>query len=154
MRRTPADKLHARLDRLRARLARRNGPAILWQALGKAYIERTYTLGTFEYAPAEAAYRRALDLDATDPFTHLFLGNLFYARHLYLQALHWFENGRRLLPDQSIAYFLIADTHVRLGHFDLADEFFRKAVAVDPADEDARRRLDAWLAGHDRPPDP
>lgn len=56
----------------------------LYQKLGHAYLKHGRT------AKARGAYDKALELDSTDPWTHLFVGNWHFAAGAYRKALDHF----------------------------------------------------------------
>jgi tetratricopeptide (TPR) repeat protein len=135
----PSYNLKKRIDRIRGRLEKDPLNSDLFQQLGKAYLKS----GALD--EAEAAYRRSLELMPEDPWTHLYLGNLHYARQQYEQALSEFVLGRNLAPDLGISYVCIADAYACLGRSVMAGKYYRKAVSVDPHDETVQKNLRRWI---------
>jgi tetratricopeptide (TPR) repeat protein len=79
-----------------------------------------------------------------DHFTHLYLGNWYFADRDYAAALERFEYATELPPDDPVSYWCRADVHARLGDTARADELYRRAVEVSPRDRQARRKLREW----------
>src|SRR4051812_20512516 len=105
MSRQSSRNIGVRIALLRSRIERNPANAALFQALGKAYLK----IGSFE--EAESAYRRSLELAPDDPWTRLFLGNVFYARRQYREALSEFERTRELAPHIAMPYICMADAY-------------------------------------------
>jgi hypothetical protein len=112
--------------------------ADLAQQLGKLYRRRG------RMTEAKAAFERALELDPSDLWTHLFLGNWYFAEHDYSSAIEWFRRAAELMPDDATPYWCQAEAYERLGNLELADVRYRRAVEVDPTNQRARRKLKAW----------
>ncbi|WP_165248829.1 tetratricopeptide repeat protein [Paludisphaera soli] len=93
---------------------------------------------------AREAYTRALRADPTDVWTHLYIGNLAYRERDWEVALIWFRFAAMLAPDMTVPLWCQADVYEFQDRQDLAEEYFRKAVEVDPDDEQARRLLKMW----------
>ncbi len=112
--------------------------ADLFQRLGRALFER----GRNE--EAREAYERSLALAPGDPWTHLYLGNWYYAAEDYPAAVDRFAHAAGLLPDRAVAFWCLANAQEKLGQSDLADANYRKAVETEPSDRSARRQLRDW----------
>jgi Flp pilus assembly protein TadD len=110
----------------------------LYQALGIALLER----GDFE--AAQDAYEQAIVLDPADPWSYLYLGNLFYAQEAYGDALEQFRKAQRLDPNMAIAYVCMADAYHGLGEMALADAHYQRAVEVESDDQCAQENLIRW----------
>lgn len=93
----------------------------------------------------EAAFRRSLEL-ADDPWTHLYLSNMYYGLQLYDQALAAAKRAHELMPRVDMPLACMADAYAGMREYAQADECFRKAVEVDPGSEIGRKRLKKWLA--------
>ncbi|MDB5318876.1 MAG: hypothetical protein JWN40_507 [Phycisphaerales bacterium] len=93
----------------------------------------------------EAAFRRSLEL-ADDPWTHLFLANMYYGQELYDQSLAAAKRAHELMPEVDMPLVCMADAYAGLKDYPHADECFRKAVEVDPDPAIGRKRLKKWLA--------
>lgn len=107
--------------------------------IGKNYLKQHEFVKCYDY------YSRALDADPTDGFSHLYMGNLFFFISDYDSALRHFENAKELMPDVACAYWCIADILNAQGYWSRTEEYYRKAVEVEPENADAQRRLDRWL---------
>ena len=112
--------------------------AQLWQDLGRLYDESGFR------DEAESAYRKSLELSPTDPWTHLYLANIFYGRKRYEEALRMCESARALAPDMAMSYVCMANAYCCLGHYDKADELYRRAIEVDPNSPVAQDNLRRW----------
>ena len=112
--------------------------AELYQRLGQLYSKAERS------EEARAAYERSLELDPTDPFTHLYLGNWFYGSRMYPEALARFQHAAKLLPDLAVAYWCQADAYQAQGRYDLVEQAYETAVRVAPDDQQAREKLAAW----------
>src|SRR5207237_7029609 len=69
-----------KVARMLARVARTPDNAPLLQGLGKALMSRAFLKGDGDYADAEHAFRRSIAADPVDPWSHLYLANVFYAK--------------------------------------------------------------------------
>lgn len=93
---------------------------------------------------AKAAYDLSLRLDPCDPFTHLYIGNWHYQRREYADAIERFEYAAELRPDMAVSFWCMANVFERQGRADEADEYYRRAVAAEPKNRVARRKLRDW----------
>ena len=108
------------------------------QALGKWYRKRGRD------AEAQDAWERSLKADPCDPFTHLYLGNLFYKGEDLDAALERFGYAAMLDPDTPAPLWCQADVYEAQGRQELAEEYHRRAVELDPDDEQAVRLMEEW----------
>jgi TolB-like protein len=110
---------------------------------------------------AEEAAQRASSLNPHLPETQLALGYATYwGRRDYLGSIKYFEEARRISPNDVRALVGIASVQRRLAHWDIAFEAFEKAAALDPRNNDVLgnsayaygmcRRYPAALATMDR----
>lgn len=132
--------VESRIARLKGQIDRYPTSAWLHQALGEAHLYR----GALD--EAEAAYRRSLELDPCNYWARLLFGNVLYGQRRYREALAEFELARDLAPERAMAYIAMADTFHCLDDLAQTDEYYRKAVAVEPDDETACQNLARWLA--------
>ena len=121
-----------------ALIGERPADAELFQRLGQLYLKA----GRFE--EARQAYERSLELDPNDPFTHLFLGNWFYAGRMYPEALERSQRAAELLPDEAVAYWFQGDIYRAQGRYELAQQAYETAVHIAPDDQQACEKLAAW----------
>lgn len=129
----PHEDVQAAVD-LVAQLRRHSNDAEFFQELGKTFTKH----GLSELA--KAAYDISLELDPCDGFTHLYLGNWFYRRRQNEAALERFEYAAELMPDEPVCLSCIADVYERQNRLQEAESFHKKAMDLDPAGEDAKRR--------------
>ena len=93
---------------------------------------------------AKEALDRCLALKPNDPWTHLYLGNWYFSRKNFLDAIHWFARAARLLPNLSVAFWCLAEAYEEQGETELADKHYQGAVEAEPTDKRARRKLREW----------
>ncbi len=93
---------------------------------------------------AEGYYQRAIQIDPDDGWTHLYIGNLHYARQRYRHAIASFTRGSKLLPEEACPHWCLGDVHDAMGNFSLAGSCYRRAVKVDPDCKRAKRNLREW----------
>jgi tetratricopeptide (TPR) repeat protein len=120
-----------------ALIRERPADAELFQQLGRLYTKA----GRVE--DARQAYERSLELDPNDPFTHLYLGNWFYARQMYPEALARFQQAAEIAPREAVAYSCQGDVYRAQGRHELAQEAYEKAVRLAPDNERSREKLAA-----------
>jgi len=100
--------------------------ATLFDLLGDAYSQ------THDYAKAEAAYRKAVDLDPSE-MSHLRgLGQTLLTEEKYLEALSIYQKLADLMPDDSDNYLRIAQIYRELHQLDKAEENLLKARQYNP----------------------
>jgi tetratricopeptide (TPR) repeat protein len=126
------------LNEIRDRLDLEPYDAELHQALGRGLL-KDGNLGA-----ARDAYERSIVLDPADPWSYLYLGNLFYWQQDYRQAIEQFQHARQRGPELAIVHVCIADAYHGLGEFALAKQYYERAVEVDPNDQNAAKNLRRW----------
>jgi len=100
--------------------------ATLFDLLGDAYTQ------THDYAKAEAAYRKAVDMDPSE-LNHLRgLGQTLIAEEKYSDALTVYQKLVDLMPDDSDNYLRIAEIYRELHQLDKAEENLVKARQYNP----------------------
>lgn len=57
----------------------------------------------------------SLRLNPKDPFTHLYLGNWHYAQADYAAAIKEFRHAARLMPNQAVSFWCLADAYAGQG---------------------------------------
>jgi len=77
-------------------------------------------------------------------WTHLYIGNMAYEERDWDTALIWFEFAALLAPDIPPPLWGQADVYEFQGRQDLAELYFRKAVELDPDDEQSARLYANW----------
>lgn len=113
------------------------------QSLGNWYRKRG--------RPDEArdAWECALAMNPCDPFTHLYLGNLAYERRDLAAALERFHDAEMLAPALSVPLWCQADVYEALGRQDLAEEYHRRSVELEPDNERPRLLMEKWKGRRD-----
>jgi len=102
-----------------------SSPTLL-DLLGDAYTQ------THEYGKAEAAYRKAVDLDPSE-LSHLRgLGQTLLSEEKYEEALSVYQKLIDLMPDDSDNYLRIAQIYRELHQLDKAEENLLKARQYNP----------------------
>src|ERR1700757_2733459 len=100
--------------------------ATLFDLLGDAYTQ------THDYTKAEAAYRKAADLDPSE-LSHLRgLGQTLLSEEKYPEALSVYQKLADLMPDDSDVYLRIAQIYRELHQLDKAEEYLLKARQNNP----------------------
>jgi tetratricopeptide (TPR) repeat protein len=98
----------------------------LYDLLGDAYTQ------THDYAKAEGAYRKAVDLDPSE-LSHLRgLGQTLISEEKYTEALSVYQKLADLMPDDSDTYLSIAQIYRELHQLDKAEENLVKARQYNP----------------------
>ncbi|MGB2632937.1 MAG: tetratricopeptide repeat protein [Candidatus Acidiferrum sp.] len=100
--------------------------ATLFDLLGDAYTQN------HDYAKAEVAYRKAVDLDPTE-LNHLRgLGQTLLSEEKYSEALTVYQKLIDLMPDDSDNYLRMAQIYRELHQLDKAEENLVKARQYNP----------------------
>jgi superkiller protein 3 len=123
-----------------ALLQERPDDAELYQQLGTLYFERG------DLREAWQAYMQSLTLNPDDPFTCLYFGNLLTLCDDKKYAMELYEHAAQLAPDLPVVHWCRAALHKSQGEFELAEQAYQQAVAVDPDDEQAQEKLAEWRA--------
>ena len=138
------EKLHAlsvgptTIEEILALLNERPDDVELYQLLGNLYFRRG------ELQEAWQAFMRALELSPNDPFTCLYFGNLLTVCKDKKPAKELYEHAVRVAPALPVAHSAKADFHRSQRRWDLANDEYEKAVAVDPTDAQAQAKLAEW----------
>ncbi|HTZ48621.1 MAG TPA: tetratricopeptide repeat protein [Verrucomicrobiae bacterium] len=104
--------------------------ATLFDLLGDAYTQN------HDYAKAEAAYRKAVDLDPSE-LNHLRgLGQTLLTEEKYQDALAVYQKLIDLMPDDSDNYLNMAKIYRELNQLDKAEEYLVKARQYNPGSLD------------------
>lgn len=107
--------------------------------LGNMYLQ----LGSF--TDSAAAYRKAIELDATLAEAHFNLGNVLCELNESAAALDAYRQAIAVRPDFFEAYFNLADTLAENGRLDEAAAMYRKAAEIRPQLSDAHNNLGTVL---------
>ena len=100
--------------------------AVLLDLLGDAYTQ------THELAKAEAAYRKAMELDPSELSHQRGLGQTLLTEEKYSEALKVYQKLSDVMPDDSDVYLRIAQIYRELHQLDKAEENLVKARQYAP----------------------
>jgi tetratricopeptide (TPR) repeat protein len=109
--------------------AKTSSPTLL-DLLGDAYTQ------TKDLAKAEAAYRKAAELDPSELSHQRGLGQTLLAEEKYPEALKVYQRLADLMPDDSDVYLRIAQIYRELHQLDKAEETLTKARQYAPGSLD------------------
>jgi tetratricopeptide (TPR) repeat protein len=104
----------------------RSPSATLYDHLGDAYTQ------THDFAKAEAAYRKAMDLDPTEISHIRGLAQTLLSEEKYPEALTVYQKLSDMLPDDADTYLRIAQIYRELHQLDKAEENLVKARQYAP----------------------
>jgi len=96
------------------------------------------------YDKAFADYKRAVELDPSNPLIHYNMGNAYLDRGELAQAAEAFTRAVNLDSGFALAYFNRGIARRRLGDSAGADQDFRRTLELDPKAEHARQQLGAF----------
>lgn len=112
--------------------------ALEWQAENSAEAKALFYQGVAlaaagRFVEAETAYRRALELDATDfkAWNNL-AGILFEARKKPAEAVQCMQQALKVDPQNKVGWANLTSMVGRLGRHDKALEFAERALTLDP----------------------
>jgi tetratricopeptide (TPR) repeat protein len=94
-----------------------------------------------QYEKAFADYKRALELDPSNPLIPYNMGNAYLDRGEPAQAAEAFSLAVNLDSEFALAYFNRGIARRRLGDSTGANEDFRRTLELDPKAEHARQQL-------------
>jgi tetratricopeptide (TPR) repeat protein len=104
----------------------RSPSATLYDHLGDAYTQ------THDFPKAEAAYRKAVDLDPTELSHVRGLAQTLLSEEKYTEALTVYQKLSDMLPDDADTYLRIAQIYRELHQLDKAEENLVKARQYAP----------------------
>lgn len=108
------------------------------QNLGKAYLRRN------QLDKAESELLLAIQANETDGWPRLYLGNLYWRKEDLDAAAEQFEIAGTIMPGNAAPLWCLAAVEEAAGDYVAADENYRKAVAIDPKDTIAQKKLSLW----------
>jgi tetratricopeptide (TPR) repeat protein len=120
--------LDPELTDLRRRAGMRPGDTELHQRLGKLCAQRL-------------DWEAALNSSPNDPFANLYVGNCYYAKRDYPQAISNFVRASEHLPDKAIAWKCLGDVYTAIEDHETALKFFQRAQSIDPKNNATARKL-------------
>jgi Flp pilus assembly protein TadD len=104
----------------------RNPSPTLLDLLGDAYSQN------HELSKAEAAYRKAADLDPSESSHLRGLGQTLLAEEKYSDALNVYQKLSDLMPDDADTYLRLGQIYRELNKLDLAEQSLLKARQYEP----------------------
>jgi tetratricopeptide (TPR) repeat protein len=104
-----------------------------WSQLGDVFMQKAReTFDLSYYARAEAAYRKAIDLNATQVDALAGMAWVESARHEFEQSIDWANRALAVQPDRAYAHGLLGDAAVEMGDYDKAFEHYQKMLDIRP----------------------
>jgi TolB-like protein/Tfp pilus assembly protein PilF len=102
--------------------------------LGEAHTAVAYGTMIYEWdwAAAEAGFRRAITVDPSYPTGHQWYGNFLWSRGRLEEALEQMEEAQRLDPLSLVIGSELAYTYYLLKRFDEAEAKVRETLRLDP----------------------
>lgn len=103
---------------------------------------RAYNNGQYDFAVA--SFEKALTNDKLNGLTYLYLGLSELKLKNYTEALNMLSKGQNLDESmkQNVDFLLgMGETHAGLGNYDLAEKYFRMALAIDTRSSAAYYKL-------------
>ena len=99
-----------------------------------------------QFDKAQSLLEEALRLNEFDGFNYLYLGNVFYWRKQYDDALANFLIAEKHLENKAVSYWCAGDAYNKLGNQELAELHYEKAVKAAPDCTIAKRKLQKFRA--------
>jgi tetratricopeptide (TPR) repeat protein len=118
-------------------LAQPAGPAAAVTLIERAHA----AAGAGRYAEAIADYREALRIAPRNVDAEIGLAQAFRAVHNFDAAKHTLEQARREHPRNAAPLAMLGDLDLELQTYDAAIAHLTAALAIEPANLDARNRL-------------
>jgi tetratricopeptide (TPR) repeat protein len=104
-----------------------------YSQLGLAYLQKARETGDPCFYPkAEQTFQKVLSTNPDDYASVAGMGALALARHQFLSALDWGQQGHSLNPNRSYAYGVTADAQIELGRYDDAIKTLQQMVNLRP----------------------
>ncbi|WP_420399729.1 tetratricopeptide repeat protein [Flagellimonas sp.] len=97
------------------------------KSLGNVYFE------THKDDEALECYEKAIALEPSDANTHHYLGVIYANKQIYTKAAQAYEKAALLAPKPE-TYNELANAHFKMFEFDIAAQFFEKAMNLKPSD--------------------
>lgn len=128
-------KYPAAIQRLEAVTRAQPQFALGFEVLGVAY----YRSG--DSAKAEAAFRKAIDLDSKRAESYIQLGLLSYDGQHYADSQRYLETGLRIEPGSWFGHYQLGLTYFALENYKDSEKELRKAQDLDPSFSEVHVRL-------------
>lgn len=97
------------------------------------------------YESSSSKYMEAVQLDDKEFMGHYNLGNSFYKRKMYDEAIAEFEKAEKLatvLPDKSAALYNLGNSYMQKEDSKKATELYKQALKQDPYNENIRKNFE------------
>jgi tetratricopeptide (TPR) repeat protein len=95
---------------------------------------------------AVAAFKKAMELSPEAPEAYNNLGCLYKGKKDYQQAVEYFNQAIARQADYSLAYLNLGTAYEEMEKFDLAIKSWEKVLAVQPTNDEARRKTAIYRA--------
>jgi tetratricopeptide (TPR) repeat protein len=121
-----------------------------WVNLGNALMQKSReTADVRLYDRAEAAFRKALDLDAKEVEAMVGLAWVYNSRHQFDDGMQWAETALSVNATIQEAHALLGDAAVELGNYGDALDHYQAALDIRPDLASYSRAAHVlWLTGH------
>ncbi|MDP2806851.1 MAG: tetratricopeptide repeat protein [bacterium] len=95
---------------------------------------------------AVTAFKKAVELSPEAPEAYNNLGCLYKGKKDYQQAVEYFNQAIAKQSDYSLAYLNLGTAYEEMEKFDLAIKSWEKVLAVQPTNDEARRKISIYRA--------
>ena len=95
---------------------------------------------------AVASFKKAVELSPEAPEAYNNLGCLYKGKKDYQQAVEYFNQAIARQADYSLAYLNLGTAYEEMEKFDLAIKSWEKVLAVQPTNDEARRKIAIYRA--------
>jgi tetratricopeptide (TPR) repeat protein len=104
-----------------------------WSRLGDAFMQKAReTMDLSYYGRAEAAYRKALGLNANYANAMVGIAWVLSGRHEFEQSIEWANKALKLEPNRADAYGLLGDAATEMGEYEDAFDRYQKMLDLKP----------------------
>ncbi|MEO0166507.1 MAG: tetratricopeptide repeat protein [candidate division WOR-3 bacterium] len=98
---------------------------LFWLSRGDIVIAR-------DFKNAEFCFKKALECDNRNPFTHIRIGISYLSVNEPAPALKHFKSALELCPKSPFIYFLIGKSYQMMGLLKNAKEYYERALKIKP----------------------
>lgn len=110
-------------------------PEVAWTGLGFAHFKMN------DFAAAESAYRRAIELNPRYVQAFFRLGELLYVQDRPLEAVEAFEQTLKTAPGFIVGHYYLGLAHMKARDTDQARLAFREVIRLAPGSEQAEMAI-------------
>jgi tetratricopeptide (TPR) repeat protein len=112
----------------------------------QAHRELGWLLGNGESSiQAEYHLRRAIELNSSDLWARIYLGNLLWGRGDVPAGIAEYQRAIELMPDEALPLWSLANVYENQELWDQAEVLYQRAVAIDPNDAIAHMNFGRML---------